>query len=261
MLKHHEEAMIAAVRRIRSENEVIAILLGGSIARGVERPESDVDLIVIVSDAEWERRYNQSALTFLWHDVASYEGGYVEGRYISESFLREAAERGSEPTRHSFTSVYPVFTTDDGITQKIKNIPVYPEHEQQYRIDAFMAQMYINRIYFWPEGVRRQDPYLRCKASSEIVLFGGRLILAHNRILFPCQRRLMEYVIAAPEKPEGFVELASSFLSAQTHESMDAFCKAVESFRDWNLQSDLESNFERDMEMSWFTRTFSVAEW
>jgi hypothetical protein len=261
MLKHHEEAMMAAVERVRSEGEVTAILLGGSIARGVERPESDVDLMVIVPDDVWEERYRRSALTFLWHDVASYEGGFVEGRYLSESFLREAVERGSEPTRHSFTAVYPLFAVDPTIAEKVKRIPVYPEHERQYRIDAFMAQMHINRIYFWPEGVRRQDPYLRTKASSEIVLFGGRLILAHNRILFPCQRRLMEYVTAAREKPEGFVDLASTFLAEQSHESMEAFCQAVESFTDWNIQSDVESNFQRDMEMSWFTRTFSVAEW
>ncbi len=253
--------MQAAVERICKEGDVIAVLMGGSIARGVERPQSDVDLMVIVSDAEWDRRYRESALTFLWHDVASYEGGFVEGRYLSESFIREAAERGSEPTRHSFTAVYPVFTVDPDIADKIRRIPVYPEHERQYRIDAFMAQMYINRIYFWPDAVRRQDLYMRTRASAEIVLFGGRLILAHNRILFPCQRRLMEYVAAAPEKPAGFVELATTFLSEQTPESMEAFYQAVESFTDWNLQSDVESNFQRDMEMSWYTRTFSVAEW
>ncbi len=69
MLKHHEEAMNAAVARVLSEKEPIAILLGGSIARGVERPDSDVDLIVVVTDNEWDARYRQSALTFLWTDA------------------------------------------------------------------------------------------------------------------------------------------------------------------------------------------------
>ncbi len=147
------------------------------------------------------------------------------------------------------------------MAETVKRIPVYPEHERQYRIDAFMAQMYLNKIYFWPEGIRRGDPYLRVRAASEIVLFGGRLVLAYNRILFPCQRRLIEYVAAAPQKPEGVCEVAYKFLAEQTPAAMEEFCNLIESFADWNVRTDLGNNYERDVEMNWFTRKIGVAEW
>ncbi len=235
--------------------------MAGSVARGVARPDSDVDLIAVVDDAAWPENIAQNRFGFFWNDLTDYDGGYVEGRYVPRSYVLEAAIRGSEPTRHSFTSVYPLWSNDPEIDAALPLIPAYPENERQYRIDAFMAQLRLNNWFFFSEGQRRNDPYLQVRAASDMVLFGGRLILAHNRILFPCQKRLMEYVMSAPEHPPRFQELANELLIKATAESKDAFCQSIESFTDWGVKTDMLCNFLRDVEASWYSKTSAVAEW
>ena len=259
--EHHYRAAKKGEERLRSEKGIIAVLMAGSVARGVARPDSDVDLIAVVDDAEWPGYVAQNRLAFLWQDLTDYPGGYVEGKYAPRSYILEAAKRGSEPTRHSFVSVYPLYSSEPSIDGTIPLIPVYPEHERQHRIDAFMAQMMLNKGFFFPEGKRRNDPYLQVRAAADIVLFGGRLILAHNRILFPCQKRLMEYVMAAPQHPLQFQELADELLTKMTDESKDAFCQAVESFTDWGVKVDLLGTCQRDAEAAWFYGISAIAEW
>ena len=259
--EHHHRAAKKAEERLRGEKGIVAVLMAGSVARGVARPDSDVDLIAVVDDAAWPDYLAQNRLAFIWGDLTDYPGGYVEGRYVPRSYVLEAAQRGSEPTRHSFTSVYPLFSSDPAIDAALPLIPVYPEAERQHRIEAFMAQLVLNKIFFLGEGRRRNDLYLQARAASDMVLFGGRLILAHNRILFPCQKRLMEYVVAAPQHPPRFQELANELLARPTEESKEAFCQAVESFTDWGVKADLLSTFLRDVEASWYLKTSAVAEW
>ena len=109
MKAHHQRALEKAQTRLLEQNpNLLAILLGGSIAKGIEREDSDVDLFVVVSDDDYSERLSANRAAFFYNDVCDYKGGYVEGKFVSRSYIREAAERGSEPTRHSFTGVYPV---------------------------------------------------------------------------------------------------------------------------------------------------------
>jgi len=261
LAEHHQRALDKAVDRLRKEPDVVAILLAGSLARNAGRKNSDVDLLVVITDQGWQQRVKANAITFFWPDLADWEGGYVEGKFVSESFILEAAQRGSEPTRHSYIGVRPVFCSNPEIEKAVRDIPVYPEHQRQEKIDAFMAQLHLNHWYFWGEGKRRKDLYLQGRAASDMVLFGGRLILAHNRILFPCHKRLMEYVEAAPEHPPQFKEQADRLLRDLSEEAKDDFVKTIESFTNWNVRSDSLSRYTLDVEVSWYTRSYAVSEW
>ena len=260
MHEHHRRAIDKAKDRLLAEPDVLAVLVGGSIAKNIERPDSDVDLIVVTTDDGWRRRRHANAVAFLWHDLTDNDGGYVEGRYVSRSFVLAAAERGSEPTRHSFTGTFAVHCVDPAITTALPLIPRYPDHDRQRRINAFLAQLQLNRWFFWHEARRRNDPYLRTRAASDIVLFGVRLILAHNRILFPCQKRLMETLAGATEKPADIIQLATDFLNAPTDETMEAFCRCVADFQPWG-SPDLLSQFLADVELSWFESAAPIGEW
>jgi predicted nucleotidyltransferase len=260
MLAHHQRALDKACHRLLESADVLAILLGGSIAKKCERPDSDVDLIVVITDDGYRARRAQHQVAFLWKDVVDYPDGYVEGRFVPRSFIIEAVERGSEPTRHSFTGVYPIHCTDPEIAQAVPRIPVYPVHRQQQRMQSFFAQMMLNKWYFWSVGARGNDAYLKHRAASDIVLFGARLILAHNQKLFPCQRRLMEALAACEKKPADIVAKANRVLLELTDEARDSFCDAVIDFVGWP-KADLLSLFLEDVETAWYTRTPAVAEW
>lgn len=260
MLPQHERAIARAKERLLHQADVLAILVGGSVARKTCQEDSDVDLIAVVTDEGWKERKDRHDLAFVWRDVCDYKGGYVDGKFLPRSFILEAAERGSEPTRHAFIGAFAVHCVDSLIEQAIPRIPVYPEQERQHRIKSFLAQMQVNRGFFWNQAKFYNDLYLKLRAASDIVLFGGRLILAHNRILFPCQKWLMKYVASAPGKPANMVELANQFLGDLTDESKEAFCNAVINFADWD-KSKLLGRFIEDAEWSWFTRSYAVAEW
>ena len=262
MREHHKKAIEKAKTRLLSENpDLLAIIVGGSIAKGIEREDSDVDLIVVITDEEYRARLSENRLSFLWGgDFCDYAGGYVEGRFLARSFIEEASRRGSEPTRYSFTGTYPVYCVDSEIAKWLPLIPVYPEDRRHEKIASFLAQMQLNRGFFWSEGKRRGDRYLQMRAATEIVLFGCRLILAHNRILFACQKRLVEQTLAAPETPDCIEDKINNLLADMTDEAKEDFCQTIENFADWG-KTDYHSRFQIDVEMSWFNRVHAVSEW
>ena len=261
MRQHHTRAIEKAVHRLRSENPgLLAVILGGSIAKGTERDDSDVDLIVVVADDDYAKRLAENCVSFLWRDVCDYKNGYVEGRFVSRLYVREAAQRGSEPTRHSFTGASTVYCAHPEIETWLSQISMYPDDRQRTNIASFLAQMQLNRWFFWSEGKRRGDRYLQTRAATEMILFGCRLILAHNKMLFACQKRLVEQTLDAPERPNGLREKIDHLLTDMTDEAKEDFCKTIEGFADWGT-SDHLSRFLQDVEMSWFNRVHAVSEW
>jgi len=256
MRDHHARALEQAKARLLEQDpELLAIILGGSIAKGFDREESDVDLIVVLPDERYLERLNGNCVSFLWYDIPGYEGGLVEGRYVSRSFISEAATRGSEPTRHSFLAAYPIYCIDSAIPNILPRVPLYQENRHKEHIAAFFAQMQCNRTYYWDQG--KHNRFLQLRAASEMVLFGCRLILAHNRLLFPCQRRLIEATLAAPSKPDKLEEKINDFLAKLTDEAKEEFCRAIEEFSDW----EKEERYIQDVEMSWFNKVHAVSEW
>ena len=261
MKEHHARAIQKATDRLRSEMpDLLAVLLGGSIAKGTERDDSDVDLIVVVMDDDYTMRLAENRVSFLWRDVCDYNGGYVEGRFVSRSFVRDAAVRGSQPTRHSFIGVSAIYCMEPEILEWLPKIPQYPESCHQDNIATFLAQMQLNRWFFWSEGKRRGDRYLQTRAATEIICFGCRLILAHNKILFACQKRLMEQTKAAPQKPDDLQAKVDRLLMEMSDDAKEDFCRTIERFTNWG-KVDLLSRFQQDVEMSWFNRVHDVSEW
>nr|AIF26559.1 hypothetical protein [uncultured bacterium fosmid pJB45G2] len=122
------------------------------------------------------------------HDkkICDYEGGYIDGKIIDLRFLELAAERGSEPTRYSFVGSKAWFSRIPDLDALLGRIPVYPEANRDRNIRDFFAQIVLYGFFFAEEAVKKNNPYLLAHSASQLVLFGGRLILAHNRLLFPC---------------------------------------------------------------------------
>lgn len=56
MEQHHRDAIAKFVDLYAIQESVLAILVVGSIAHGFEKPNSDVDIILVVDDDEYESR-------------------------------------------------------------------------------------------------------------------------------------------------------------------------------------------------------------
>jgi len=86
-----------------------------------------------------------------------------------------------------------------------------------------------------------------------MVLFGGRLILAHNRMLFPCRKSLMEEIARAPERPEEFLALAEALLKQPGRATGESFCACLERFDPGLTWEQLITLHLEDNEWNWRT--------
>ena len=60
------------------------MILGGSIAKGLERPDSEVDAIVVVSPERYERQCAEPKITECVLEGCDYPGGYFDRKYYTK---------------------------------------------------------------------------------------------------------------------------------------------------------------------------------
>ena len=77
MYQHHIDSLKIMEDYYRKEN-AIALIFGGSVAKGNERPDSDLDGMVVVSDEEYARRLAERRTAGTVHGFCTYEGGYFD---------------------------------------------------------------------------------------------------------------------------------------------------------------------------------------
>jgi hypothetical protein len=174
MYPHHEESIRNLVRHFEADPEPRAVLLAGSIVHGFASPESDIDLVIVVSDDAYRDRARGRRLQFFDTDACTYPGGYAEGKYVGEGFLEEVARHGSEPARFVLHDARVLLARTD-VRDSLHRIGLYPVEGKADRVRSFFAQL---EAWHWyaTEGLRLEDPYLLGTAISKLVLFGGRLI-------------------------------------------------------------------------------------
>ncbi|MCL1883143.1 MAG: nucleotidyltransferase domain-containing protein [Defluviitaleaceae bacterium] len=248
MLKHHKESLLEMRGYYQNDDDVIALILGGSVAKGEERPDSDLDGMVIITDQAYEKRKAEGNLTDYITDKCTYQGGYFDIKYFNKGYLEAAAERGSDPTRNSFIKAKVIFSSDSDIEKIIGRIPIYPKEKKQERIKLFYSILHYANGYFYSNAVKNNDHYMLDKCRFEIVYAGLRMLYAYNEVFFPCHMRLIEYTNRLPQKPNRIVELARAVNEKKDVESKNAFVDAVLGFTNWGVNAN--SYVER-MEQTW----------
>ena len=265
MYAHHEKAIKQLVGYFRAAPGVISIILGGSVAKGNARRNSDIDAIVVLDSKAYNRTKRKGILSECIFNVCDYPGGYFDVKYFPKDYLVKAAEKGSEPTRNSFVGAKVLSSLDSDIPKLVAKIGRYPAHEKVSRIKSFYAAYRLNAGYFWTESQRSQDPYFRMRTSADITLFGSRLLLAHTETLFPCQKWLVPTVRGIRKKPRGFTQLLERFASDPCQDNRDAFCAAVDKITDWPAivgdYTSILSRFVADNEQWWWKKRPTLAEW
>lgn len=105
MYKHHRDSINNLINLYKEDEHVIALFLGGSLAKGMEKETSDIDAMVILSDEKYEIYSQEGKLSECISDYCTYDGGYFDIKYFNKDYLVQAARKGSEPTRNSFIDV------------------------------------------------------------------------------------------------------------------------------------------------------------
>lgn len=261
MRAHHELAIRRVVDTFKDDPSILAVIVGGSVAKGWEREDSDIDVMLVVSDEEYAQRVARGAVVYVSEELAGYPGGYVDGKVIDVTFLQDAAAHGSETARSAFLGATIAYSRIPSLEAMLARIPVYPEAEREDKIRAFAAHLMM-MPWFMGEAEKRQDAYLRTWAATNLVLYGGRLILAYNRLLFPYHKWFMKQLALAPDKPHRLLDLAEAVLTSPSSETANAFFAAVHGFRDWGVQQrEAPDYFLRESEWNWRDHRAPLTDW
>lgn len=262
MLDHHARSMDNLKAYFNKDKEVVSIVLGGSVAKGTARADSDIDAIVVVSDGRYRELERESRLSECIMGHCTYDGGYFDIKYCTVAFLESVAVNGSEPSRNAFLGSYCIYTSDPAIPALISRIPVFQPGLKADKMLSFYSAFNLNYGYFW--GASTGNPYLRARAAADIVLFGHRLLLQESEVLYPCHKGLLQAMEELEHKPEGIVEKGNLFLSRMDDESKDAFVASILAFIQFRPPADLNEVLTRyidDNELWWYKQRPMVAEW
>lgn len=250
MKAHHKEAIERLSESLKQNENYLAVIITGSVAKGEERDDSDIDFILVVTNEEYEKRKKRNRFLYFDTQYCDYSGGYVDGKIVNLEFLKLVAERGTEPARDAFRDSWIAFSKIQELELILEKIPIYQKSEKVEKIQKFLAQFEVAKWYIG-EAIRRKDKYLLIRAATDLVLFGGRLILAHNEILYPFHKLFMNALKKAPEKPDHLLELINNLLKEPNPENTQAFYEAIKKFRNWKIRGIPNVQYMLDTELAW----------
>lgn len=262
MYKHHEESLQNLIDYFKQKQEVIALVLGGSVAKGCEREDSDLDVMVIIDDLEYEKKVASNTVAETIKGHCTYEGGYFDIKYMTKNYLLKATQCGSEPTRNSFLKSRVLFSNDEEIDSIVARIPIFQEAEYDKKMLSFYSDFWLNYNYFWKSCPI--DGYMKLRVASEIIYCIYRMILQQNRILFPCNRNMELFVENSSDKPYNIVRLAREFIKNMDNESCEDFVNSFLAWTTYDVPEDasvLLGTYVKDFEQWWQESRPLISEW
>jgi hypothetical protein len=263
LFPQHQRAIDKLTAHYAADETAIALIIGGSVAKGWALETSDLDFILVLPDAEVERRSANLQQTIFSLDFTDYEGGYIDGKAITLGFLREVADHGSEPARSAFVGTWCAFdrSPDQEVTQLIQAAQRYPEEGADERIRAYLAQLGI-WSWFVREAEKRQDRYLLLQAVTSLALFGMRIVLTENRRIYPYHKWVSRAVRELTDKPTYFEKLRDAMLNVPSNDTAKAFTDAVFAWRNYELApGESTHRFVQDREWTWRENKTPIEDW
>ncbi|MBN2510438.1 MAG: nucleotidyltransferase domain-containing protein [Spirochaetales bacterium] len=234
MYPHHQETINRVTQKLKADPHTQALIIAGSIAHGFALPGSDVDILVVVSEQEYEVRKKENRLLYWEKESASYESGYVDGKYITLDFIKNLSPGGSEPEKFAFTDVYAAFSHVPELDELIKKACEYPVQYKNARIRRLYAR-FNEWVYFYEESRKKSDRYLETKAIVNLIHYGCRALLAYNERLYPFHKWMLRVLETAPDKPQGIMALIQACLDSREESQIRAFIQMINDFTDWGF--------------------------
>lgn len=260
MFKHHNDSIRNITDKLEKDPAVQALLIGGSIAHGFQKASSDVDIMIIVSNDEYANRLESGQIHYYETESCTYDGGYIDGKYLTVDFMEKVAIKGSEPARFAYEGVTIAFSRIDGLASIIDRITRYPADKKTDNIVKFYSQF---EAWHWysHEAIKHGNTYLLQHSITQFILFGGRLILAEAEVLYPYHKWFLEVLERVIDKPDLIMDNINALLNTPTEENIKQFHTSIKSFRDWGIDPHSWPNqFMKDSELNWMDGIIPVAD-
>jgi len=215
-------------RRLRQHygERVLAIGAYGSLARGTDRPYSDIELHCVLHGTQYER----------WLEWSAGPWKAEIDVYSQELLLARAAQvDGDWPISHGAVTAVMALYDPDGYFPRLK-AAVFSQPDAVFR--RVMRDVIVGNIYEHIGKIRnaQADGYTAPLPALAVDLArdGARLIGLDNRYLYTTNTRLWEESLSLPDRPAGYDTLVGLVMAgtldaaAQLAGMADAFWAGVE---------------------------------
>ena len=243
-MNENHEALIAILKDHFTQNHSFdAVLVVGSVARGDASTNSDIDLVFVTNDLNLSTQKN------IIPDKLEANVGY---KFVTTEYLNAVSKKGVEPARFELFNAIPIISKIPTLKNLLEKISDYPENERIDKMESFYSQLPVHLSYI-ELAEYSQNAYLLSQTSEKMVLFGGRLILAYNRILFPNRKQFISTLTRVDKKPKNIIELGDKLLRNPNINNANAYCCHVMNYKNWPIpQEGCWDRFRRDSEMHWY---------
>ena len=254
-MEHQERALRAYVAQVAVDPEVLGVVLIGSLARGTEREDSDVDVYLVVTEEAFARAADEDRWAWIDRHGLDYPGSYIDVKLADLAYLRAAVSRADDPTRASFAGARVVFSRTDELAGLVDAISTLGDEVWAGRIRSHVAQAHLHGGYFLGQAEEHGDPFLLQHAGLHLALAAARAALAADRRLMPGPKYIHRLVREVPS-PDGFVAAWDRVLAEPSIAAADALTAVLD---DWlgggQTRDESLSIFIRDNELSWLRGT------
>src|SRR4030042_4757842 len=127
MFQHHQDTIANVVKKLKQNNDVLALIIAGSIAHGYANEDADVDIMIVVSHEEYDRRCKDNEVLYWERESCTYENGYVDGKYICADFIKETIRQGGEPARYAFKDAFIAYSSVPELEKMMQAAARYPK--------------------------------------------------------------------------------------------------------------------------------------
>ena len=260
MYRHHIEAIDAITNKLKTREEILGIIIGGSVAHGFSNESSDIDIMIVLTDEDYEKALQNNDLGYFETESTPYEGGYVDGKITCAGYIKSVAENGSEPARFAFKDAFATYSRIEGLDKLIKEASRYPVENKEENIKKFYAQFETWKWYYY-EGLKRSNKFLMDYCLSNYVLFAGRLLLAHNETLYPSYKWFLRVLEAVENKPENLMSCINDVVELKSEGAIEALYNSLIEFNTWYTSDKHWSiQFMVDSQLNWVNGTVPIAD-
>ena len=149
MYPHHAASIQKLKEYFLPMPGMIAIVLDGSIVKGNERADSDIDALIVVTEECHARLAAENRLAEVIEGHCTYAGGYFDVKYKTKTLLQAAAERASEPTRNAYVKARVLYSSDPDIAPYWNASRRIPNTNGKERYAASMPTCSSTAAIFW----------------------------------------------------------------------------------------------------------------
>lgn len=246
VFEHHKAAMEAATKELSAWDEVLGVIIYGSVAHGFALENSDVDVKIVCTEDFFAAKEHTGNIGYFDRSATHYEGGYVDGEFTTWSRIEQIAAEGSEPSRFDFQDAIVTFDRLGGLEELTKRAARYPVEQKQKKMLRFYAQFSAWKMHYY-EALRRDNRYLAHLAALQFALYAGRLFLAYNETLFPWHKWFLTVLASVPQKPAGLMRCMNVLIEQKRAEDIERLYNMVSNFTCWPRDFNQNQQLLRDI--------------